>query len=186
MYVTLTATWLLCFNRAAVEHEGENQRTFFSVKYDLVLLKLLLCAINYHALFNLFFEATGRRQSYIVLLYYMWTEASSLLLLLPSQQSCHMRRSIWGMSSQLPYPWGSSATLKTSCWTRVMLSPLSHSTRVREACFNWVSWAGVKTPGFSYQNLNKKHRRKWRDDIYTSHTRYGRQQYAPFSWLGSD
>ncbi len=74
--------------------------------------------------------------------------------LLPSQQSCHMRRSIWGMSSQLLYPWGSSATLKTSCWTRVMLSPLSHSTRVREACFNCVSWAGVNTPGFSYQNLN--------------------------------
>lgn len=80
------------------------------------------------------------------------------MLVLPSQQSCHIRKSIWGTSSQFPYPWGRSATVNTSRWTRVMLSPLSQTTRARDACLSCVSCAGVNTPGFSYQNLIKTQR----------------------------
>lgn len=71
----------------------------------------------------------------------------------PSQQSCHTRRSIRGTSAQLLYPWGNSATRNTSLCTRVMLSALSHRILASDVCLIWVSWAGEKTPGFSYHSL---------------------------------
>ena len=76
----------------------------------------------------------------------------------PSQQSCHTRRSSRGISSQLLYPWGNSATRNTSLCTRVMLSELSHTIRASDVCLICVSWAGVKTPGFSYHNLRSPER----------------------------
>lgn len=40
-----------------------------------------------------------------------------------------------------------------------MLSALSHTMRASELCLIWVSWAGVKTPGFSYHSLSPSRRR---------------------------
>ncbi len=40
----------------------------FSVKYDPVLLKVLLCGTYWHALLSFIFEAAGCGQSYVLLL----------------------------------------------------------------------------------------------------------------------
>lgn len=82
----------------------------------------------------------------------------------PSQQSCHTRRSTLGTSSQLPYPWGNSATLNTSLCTRVMLSALSHRILARDVCLICVSCAGENTPGFSYHNLRPPEREQGQTD----------------------
>lgn len=39
-----------------------------------------------------------------------------------------------------------------------MLSELSHTIRASDVCLICVSWAGVKTPGFSYHNLRSPER----------------------------
>lgn len=95
-------------------------------------------------------------QSKVIYILYSRTKSKSLTERLPPSHSNHSLRSILGIALH-----GNnlgdcnSGNLNTSLDISVILSPLSQSTRAREACLIWVSFAGVNVDGLSYQNLRK-------------------------------
>ena len=78
-----------------------------------------------------------------------------MILKLPWQHSAQNLRSTFGIWLQLTNDGVCKfGNLKTSFVISRISSLLSQMTRPNDDCFSCVSCSGLKTPGFSYQNLN--------------------------------